>query len=167
MTERFTQKLKTSKNHTEKMKSLKISPSASKGWVISVLLLQVQSAFLRSINLLESPRWWNPLSWRQCPWKRLRPHYLSWKTRYGFQSFNLFENLNVLENAIVAQTTVLKRDRKALSIAKLTVVWEQYWKAKPNNSQGTKTTCGHCPVPSLLIQAILFDSQLQPLTQKW
>ena len=36
-----------------------------------------------------------------------------------FQSFNLFENLNVLENAIVAQTTVLKRDRKeAESIAK-------------------------------------------------
>ena len=28
-----------------------------------------------------------------------------------FQSFNLFENLNVLENAIVAQTTVLKRSR--------------------------------------------------------
>ena len=45
----------------------------------------------------------------------------TYRERLGmvFQSFNLFENLNVLENAIVAQTTVLKRDRKeAESIAK-------------------------------------------------
>ncbi len=36
------------------------------------------------------------------------------KERLGmvFQSFNLFENLNVLENVSAAQVTVLKRDRK-------------------------------------------------------
>lgn len=58
-----------------------------------------------------------------------------------FQSFNLFENLNVLENAIVAQTTVLKRDRKeAESIAKANLekvgMGEQYWKAKPKQLSG-------------------------------
>ena len=29
-----------------------------------------------------------------------------------FQSFNLFENMNVIENCIIAQTKVLKRDKK-------------------------------------------------------
>ncbi len=58
-----------------------------------------------------------------------------------FQSFNLFNNLNVLENAIVAQTTVLKRDRaEAEKIAKENLnkvgMTEQYWQAKPSQLSG-------------------------------
>ncbi len=60
-----------------------------------------------------------------------------------FQSFNLFENLNVLENAIVAQTTVLKRDRKeAESIAKANLekvgMGNNTGKLNQNNFQGDK-----------------------------
>ena len=85
-----------------------------------------------------------------------------------FQSFNLFENLNVLENAIVAQTTVLKRDRKeAESIAKANLekvgMGEQYWKAKPKQLQVAKNNVWRLLVPSLLTQKpSSLTSQLQP-----
>ena len=80
-----------------------------------------------------------------------------------FQSFNLFENLNVLENAIVAQTTVLKRDRKeAESIAKANLekvgMGEQYWKAKPKQlSGGQKQRVAIARALSVDPEAILFD----------
>ncbi|TNY48360.1 ATP-binding cassette domain-containing protein, partial [Streptococcus pyogenes] len=55
--------------------------------------------------------------------------------------FNLFENLNVLENTIVAQTTVLKRERaEAEKIAKENLekvgMGQPYWQAKPKQLSG-------------------------------
>ena len=54
---------------------------------------------------------------------------------------NLFENLNVLENTIVAQTTVLKRDREtAEKVAKENLekvgMGSQYWAARPKQLSG-------------------------------
>ena len=101
-----------------------------------------KSTFLRSINLLESPSGGEILYHGD---NVLEKGYdlTTYRERLGmvFQSFNLFENLNVLENAIVAQTTVLKRDRKeAESIAKANLekvgMGEQYWKAKPKQLSG-------------------------------
>lgn len=95
------------------------------------------------------------------------------KIGHGFQSFNLFENLNVLENAIVAQTTVLKRSRdEAEKIAKenLTKVGmtEQYWKAKPKQlSGGQKQRVAIARASLSTLKQCSLTNQLQPLTQKW
>ena len=111
--------LKKSYGKNEVLKD--ISLSVKKGEVISIIGSSGsgKSTFLRSINLLESPSGGEILYHGD---NVLEKGYdlTTYRERLGmvFQSFNLFENLNVLENAIVAQTTVLKRDRKeAESIA--------------------------------------------------
>lgn len=134
--------LKKSYGKNEVLKD--ISLSVKKGEVISIIGSSGsgKSTFLRSINLLESPSGGEILYHGD---NVLEKGYdlTTYRERLGmvFQSFNLFENLNVLENAIVAQTTVLKRDRKeAESIAKANLekvgMGEQYWKAKPKQLSG-------------------------------
>ena len=99
-----------------------ISLTVHKGEVISIIGSSGsgKSTFLRSINLLEEPTGGEILFHGQ---NVLEKGYdlTTYREKLGmvFQSFNLFENLNVLENAIVAQTTVLKRSRtEAEAIAK-------------------------------------------------
>lgn len=134
--------LKKSYGKNEVLKD--ISLSVKKGEVISIIGSSGsgKSTFLRSINLLESPSGGEILYHGD---NVLEKGYdlTTYREKLGmvFQSFNLFENLNVLENAIVAQTTVLKRDRKeAESIAKANLekvgMGEQYWKAKPKQLSG-------------------------------
>ena len=134
--------LKKSYGKNEVLKD--ISLSVKKGEVISIIGSSGsgKSTFLRSINLLESPSGGEILYHGD---NVLEKGYdlTTYRERLGmvFQSFNLFENLNVLENAIVAQTTVIKRDRKeAESIAKANLekvgMGEQYWKAKPKQLSG-------------------------------
>ena len=121
-----------------------ISLTVKKGEVISIIGSSGsgKSTFLRSINLLEKPTGGKILYRGQ---NVLEKNYDLTKYRENlgmeFQSFNLFNNLNVLENAIVAQTTVLKRNRtEAEKIAKDNLnkvgMTEQYWKAKPSQLSG-------------------------------
>ena len=112
--------LKKSYGQNEVLKD--ISLSVNKGEVISIIGSSGsgKSTFLRSINLLEDPTAGEILFHGQ---NVLEKDYNLTEYREKldmvFQSFNLFENLNVLENAIVAQTTVLKRSRsEAEKIAK-------------------------------------------------
>ena len=162
--------LKKSYGKNEVLKD--ISLSVKKGEVISIIGSSGsgKSTFLRSINLLESPsggeilyHWYNVLE---------KDYDLTtYREKLGmvFQSFNLFENLNVLENAIVAQTTVLKRDRKeAESIAKANLekvgMGEQYWKAKPKQlSGGQKQRVAIARALSVDPEAILFDEPTSAL----
>ena len=162
--------LKKSYGKNEVLKD--ISLSVKKGEVISIIGSSGsgKSTFLRSINLLESPSGGEILYHGD---NVLEKGYdlTTYRERLGmvFQSFNLFENLNVLENAIVAQTTVLKRDRKeAESIAKANLekvgMGEQYWKAKPKQlSGGQKQRVAIARALSVDPEAILFDEPTSAL----
>ena len=162
--------LKKSYGQNEVLKD--ISLSVKEGEVISIIGSSGsgKSTFLRSINLLESPSGGEILFHGK---NGLEKGYnlTAYREKLGmvFQSFNLFENLNVLENAIVAQTTVLKRDRKeAESIAKANLekvgMGEQYWKAKPKQlSGGQKQRVAIARALSVNPEAILFDEPTSAL----
>ena len=129
-----------------------------------------KSTFLRSINLLEEPTGGEILFHGQ---NVLEKGYdlTTYREKLGmvFQSFNLFENLNVLENAIVAQTTVLKRSRtEAEAIAKENLnkvgMTEQYWAAKPKQlSGGQKQRVAIARALSVNPEAMLFDEPTSAL----
>ena len=149
-----------------------ISLTVHKGEVISIIGSSGsgKSTFLRSINLLEEPTGGEILFHGQ---NVLEKGYdlTNYREKLGmvFQSFNLFENLNVLENAIVAQTTVLKRSRtEAEAIAKENLnkvgMTEQYWAAKPKQlSGGQKQRVAIARALSVNPEAMLFDEPTSAL----
>ena len=149
-----------------------ISLTVHKGEVISIIGSSGsgKSTFLRSINLLEEPTAGEILFHGQ---NVLEKGYdlTTYREKLGmvFQSFNLFENLNVLENAIVAQTTVLKRSRtEAEAIAKENLnkvgMTEQYWAAKPKQlSGGQKQRVAIARALSVNPEAMLFDEPTSAL----
>ena len=162
--------LKKSYGSNEVLKD--ISLSVNKGEVISIIGSSGsgKSTFLRSINLLEEPSGGEILYQGH---NVLEKGYdlNNYREKLGmvFQSFNLFENLNILENAIVAQTTVLKRERQeAEKIAKENLnavgMTEQYWKAKPKQlSGGQKQRVAIARALSVNPEAILFDEPTSAL----
>ena len=162
--------LKKSYGQNEVLKD--ISLSVNKGEVISIIGSSGsgKSTFLRSINLLEEPTAGEILFHGQ---DVLAKDYnlTEYREKLGmvFQTFNLFENHNVLENAVDTQTTVLKRSREeAEKIAKenLTKVGmtEQYWKAKPKQlSGGQKQRVAIARALSVNPEAMLFDEPTSAL----
>lgn len=162
--------LKKSYGNNEVLKD--ISLSVNKGEVISIIGSSGsgKSTLLRSINLLEEPTAGEVLFHGK---NVLDDNYnlIHYREKLGmvFQSFNLFDNLNVLENAIVAQTTVLKRNRQeAEKIAKENLnkvgMTEQYWKAKPKQlSGGQKQRVAIARALSVNPEAMLFDEPTSAL----
>ena len=149
-----------------------ISITVEKGEVISIIGSSGsgKSTFLRSIDLLETPTDGQILYHGQDVLAKgyNLPHYRE-KLGMVFQSFNLFNNLNVLENAIVAQTTVLKRERsEAERLAKENLnkvgMTEQYWTAKPSQlSGGQKQRVAIARALSIDPELILFDEPTSAL----
>lgn len=162
--------LKKSFGHNEVLKD--ISLTVHKGEVISIIGSSGsgKSTLLRSINLLEEPTAGEVLFHGK---NVLADNYnlTHYRKKLGmvFQSFNLFDNLNVLENAVVAQTTVLKRSRpEAERIAKENLnqvgMTEQYWKAKPKQlSGGQKQRVAIARALSINPEAMLFDEPTSAL----
>ena len=162
--------LKKSYGQNEVLKD--ISLTIHKGEVISIIGSSGsgKSTFLRSINLLETPTDGEILYQGS---NVLEKGYdlTQYREKLGmvFQSFNLFEDLNVLENTIVAQTTVLKRERaEAEKIAKENLekvgMGERYWQAKPKQlSGGQKQRVAIARALSMNPDAILFDEPTSAL----
>ncbi|MET3557397.1 putative lysine transport system ATP-binding protein [Streptococcus rupicaprae] len=149
-----------------------ISLTVEQGEVISIIGSSGsgKSTLLRSINLLEIPTGGEILFHGQNIMNK-GFELTAYREKVGmvFQSFNLFDNLNVLENTIVAQTTVLKRDRsEAEAIAKANLekvgMGEQYWLAKPKQlSGGQKQRVAIARALSVDPECILFDEPTSAL----
>ncbi|WP_439425318.1 amino acid ABC transporter ATP-binding protein [Oenococcus alcoholitolerans] len=128
-----------------------------------------KSTLLRCLNLLEEA------SGGQIMYKRkniLEDGFdrVQYRAKVGmvFQQFNLFNNLNVLENCTVAQTTVLKRDpaeaeRIALDQLKR-VDMGPYVKAKPAQlSGGQKQRVAIARTLAMSPEVVLFDEPTSAL----
>lgn len=90
--------------------------TVNKGEVVSIIGSSGsgKSTLLRCINLLETPTS-GEIHYRGADVLQKNYSLTKYRTHLGmvFQSFNLFNNLNVLENCVTGQTTVLKRNRDA------------------------------------------------------
>ncbi len=161
--------LKKSFGQNEVLKDIHMTVAS--GEVISIIGSSGsgKSTLLRSINLLEQPTSGEILYKGE---NVLQKGYdlNKYRTHLGmvFQSFNLFNNLDVLENVIVAQTTVLKRQRdeaKKIAIENLTAVgMAKFVNAKPSQlSGGQKQRVAIAGALSMNPDVLLFDEPTSAL----
>ncbi|HCE12603.1 amino acid ABC transporter ATP-binding protein [Enterococcus sp.] len=162
-------RLKKSFGDNEVLKD--ISLSVNKGEVVTIIGSSGsgKSTLLRCINLLEKPTSGEIVYLGE---NVLEKGYdlPKYRTHLGmvFQSFNLFNNMNVLENCVTGQITVLKRDRKeAEAIAKENlekVGMAQYSNAKPSQlSGGQKQRVAIARALSMNPDVMLFDEPTSAL----
>ena len=145
--------------------------TVNKGDVISVIGASGsgKSTLLRCINLLETPTageiWYNSRNVldRSVNAPEYRRH-----VGMVFQSFNLFNNMTVLENCMVGQTKVLKRskeDAKAVALEYLQKVGMlPYINAKPRQiSGGQKQRVAIARALAMGPEILLFDEPTSAL----
>ena len=163
------QHLKKSFGENEVLKNIDFS--VAKGEVVSIIGSSGsgKSTLLRCINLLEKP------TSGEIYYKGenvLSPGYslTKYRTHLGmvFQSFNLFNNMNVLENCVTGQTTVLKRNRaeaKKIALENLEKVgMDRYVDAKPAQlSGGQKQRVAIARALSMDPDVMLFDEPTSAL----
>ena len=103
-----------------------VSFEVNKGDVVSIIGSSGsgKSTLLRCINLLEKPTSGSIIYNNQdLLSKHINENKVRSKLQMVFQNFNLFENMNVLQNCVVGQTHVLKRSKKeAIEIAKRNLI---------------------------------------------
>ena len=147
-----------------------INLSISKGEAVSVIGSSGsgKSTMLRCINLLETPTDGDILFHGKSI--RTGADIPQYRARVGmvFQSFNLFNNMNVLENCIVGQTTVLKRPREEAKAAALKyldkVGMTPYINARPSQlSGGQKQRVAIARTLAMDPEVILFDEPTSAL----
>ncbi|MEY8446506.1 amino acid ABC transporter ATP-binding protein [Enterococcus ratti] len=148
-----------------------ISMTIHKGEVVTIIGSSGsgKSTFLRCINLLEKPTGGEI---RYNGENVLAPKYNLPKYRSNvgmvFQSFNLFNNMNVLENCLSGQVTVLKRSKeeaRRVALENLEKVgMERYIEAKPSQlSGGQKQRVAIARALSMNPDVMLFDEPTSAL----
>ena len=127
-----------------------------------------KSTLLRCINLLETPTAGKILYHGENIMTSGKTHNYCAKVGMVFQQFNLFNNLNVLENCVVGQMKVLKRNRaESEERAKRyleQVGMLQYINARPRQlSGGQKQRVAIARALSMEPDALLFDEPTSAL----
>ncbi len=112
-----------------------------------------KSTLLRCINMLETPTS-GDIYHNNCNIMDKQNKVTVYRSKVGmvFQSFNLFNNMTVLENCMIGVTKVLKKDKqkaREISMKYLEKVgMAQYLNAKPKQlSGGQKHFWFHCASP--------------------
>ncbi|MBO0432839.1 amino acid ABC transporter ATP-binding protein [Enterococcus sp. DIV0660C] len=148
-----------------------INVTVNKGEVVTIIGSSGsgKSTLLRCINLLEKPTGGEIIYEGE---NVLTPKYNlpKYRTHLGmvFQSFNLFNNMNVLENCMSGQLTVLKRDKtsaRKIAIENLEKVgMDRYIEAKPSQlSGGQKQRVAIARALSMDPDVLLFDEPTSAL----
>ncbi len=128
-----------------------------------------KSTLLRCINLLETPTAGSIL-YRGRDITELGKDVYSYRAKVGmvFQSFNLFDNLTVMENCTLGQTRVLHRDREEAEEYALQILsrvgMAPYCNARPRQlSGGQKQRVAIARAMALDPEVILFDEPTSAL----
>jgi putative lysine transport system ATP-binding protein len=161
--------LKKSFGDNEVLKDIHLS--VNEGEVISIIGSSGsgKSTLLRSINLLEKPSG-GEIIYRGENVLAKGFNLPKYRTHLGmvFQSFNLFNNMDVLENVMTGQTTVLKRSKEEaqkIAIENLKKVgMDRFMNAKPNQlSGGQKQRVAIARALSMNPDVLLFDEPTSAL----
>lgn len=148
-----------------------INFSVSKGEVVCIIGASGsgKSTLLRCLNLLEYPSSGEVLYHGQNILEQNISNAV-YRAKLGmvFQQFNLFNNLTVLENCVVGQVKVLKKDRTAAGKTAMEyldlVGMAQFINAKPNQiSGGQKQRVAIARALSMEPEALLFDEPTSAL----
>lgn len=144
--------------------------SISKGETVSVIGSSGsgKSTMLRCVNLLETPTGGEILFHGKNIQTELDISKYRASVGMVFQSFNLFDNLNALQNCMIGQTTVLGRDKKQAEQKAMEylekVGMTPYINAKPRQlSGGQKQRVAIARALAMDPEVILFDEPTSAL----
>ena len=148
-----------------------ISLSVNQGEIISIIGSSGsgKSTILRCINLLEEPTGGDIIIDGQSIINNdAAKANMRKEVGMVFQSFNLFENMNVLKNCMIGQIKVLKRNKdeaREIAIKNLkSVGMDQYINAKPSQlSGGQKQRVAIARALSMNPKCLLFDEPTSAL----
>ena len=145
--------------------------TVNKGDVISIIGASGsgKSTLLRCINLLETPTSGSiSFQGKDITSGAMKPH--EYRSRVGmvFQSFNLFDNMTVLENCMVGQIKVLKKSKRDAKVAAMhyleKVGMAPYINAKPRQlSGGQKQRVAIARALAMDPEDLLFDEPTSAL----
>ena len=145
--------------------------SVSEGEVVSIIGASGsgKSTLLRTINLFEEPTA-GKVYFKGEDLTRPDVNVNMLRTKIGmvFQSFNLFENMNVLKNCTIGQIKVLKRDKKTAEEKAMkyldTVGMSAYVNARPSQlSGGQKQRVAIARALAMEPEVLLFDEPTSAL----